>query len=130
MHLRIGTRRSPLAMAQTNHVMGLIREKFPDTEFTLCQIATIADRDRVSEFHQFGMVGVFAVEHEQQLVTREVDFVVHSLKDLPTTLHEGLAWPRCRRARTRAMRSAGRRWLRCRKAPEWAPARCGAAPRS
>jgi len=90
MHLRIGTRRSPLAMAQTNHVMGLIREKFPDTEFTLCQIATIADRDRVSEFHQFGMVGVFAVEHEQQLVTREVDFVVHSLKDLPTTLHEGL----------------------------------------
>jgi hydroxymethylbilane synthase len=90
MHLRIGTRRSPLAMAQTNHVMGLIREKFPETEFTLCQIATIADRDRVSEFHQFGMVGVFAVEHEQQLVSREVDFVVHSLKDLPTTLHEGL----------------------------------------
>src|SRR6478609_11318269 len=76
MHLRIGTRRSPLAMAQTNHVMGLIREKFPETEFTLCQIATIADRDRVSEFHQFGMVGVFAVEHEQQLVRREVDFVV------------------------------------------------------
>ncbi|UZF92369.1 hydroxymethylbilane synthase [Bosea sp. NBC_00550] len=90
MHLRIGTRRSPLAMAQTNHVMGLIREKFPETEFTLCQIATIADRDRVSEFHQFGMVGVFAVEHEQQLVRREVDFVVHSLKDLPTTLHDGL----------------------------------------
>lgn len=90
MHLRVGTRRSPLAMAQTNHVMGLIREKFPETEFTLCQIATIADRDRVSEFHQFGMVGVFAVEHEQQLVRREVDFVVHSLKDLPTTLHEGL----------------------------------------
>ncbi|MFJ5370421.1 hydroxymethylbilane synthase [Bosea sp. CER48] len=90
MHLRIGTRRSPLAMAQTNHVMGLIREKFPETEFTLCQIATIADRDRVSEFHQFGMVGVFAVEHEQQLVRREVDFVVHSLKDLPTSLHDGL----------------------------------------
>lgn len=90
MHLRIGTRRSPLAMAQTNHVMGLIREKFPQTEFTLCQIATIADRDRVSEFHQFGMVGVFAIEHEQQLMKREVDFVVHSLKDLPTTLHEGL----------------------------------------
>lgn len=90
MHLRIGTRRSPLAMAQTNQIMGLIREKFPETEFTLCQIATIADRDRVSEFHQFGMVGVFAVEHEQQLVRREVDFVVHSLKDLPTALQEGL----------------------------------------
>ena len=46
MHLRIGTRRSPLAMAQTHHIMGLIREKFPQAEFTLCQIATIADRDR------------------------------------------------------------------------------------
>ena len=90
MHLRIGTRRSPLAMAQTNLVMGLIREKFPQAEFTLCQIATIADRDRISKFHQFGIVGVFAIEHEQQLVKREVDFVVHSLKDLPTTLHEGL----------------------------------------
>jgi hydroxymethylbilane synthase len=90
MHLRIGTRRSPLAMAQTNHVMGLIKAKFPQAEFTLRQIATIADKDRKSEFHQFGMVGVFAVEHEQQLVNREVDFVVHSLKDLPTTLHEGL----------------------------------------
>lgn len=90
MHLRIGTRRSPLAMAQTHHVMGLIKAKFPQAEFTLCQIATIADRDRKSEFHQFGMVGVFAVEHEQQLVKGEVDFVVHSLKDLPTTLHEGL----------------------------------------
>ncbi|WP_420101180.1 hydroxymethylbilane synthase [Bosea sp. (in: a-proteobacteria)] len=90
MHLRIGTRRSPLAMAQTHHVMELIKARFPDTEFTLHQIQTIADKDRKSEFHEFGMVGVFAIEHEQQLVTREVDFVVHSLKDLPTTLHEGL----------------------------------------
>lgn len=90
MHLRIGTRRSPLAMAQTHHVMALIKAQVPDAEFTLCQIATIADKDRKSEFHEFGMVGVFAIEHEQQLVNREVDFVVHSLKDLPTTLHEGL----------------------------------------
>jgi hydroxymethylbilane synthase len=90
MHLRIGTRRSPLAMAQTNHVIDMIRAKVPQAQFSLCQISTIADRDRISEFHQFGMVGVFAVEHEQQLVKGDVDFVVHSLKDLPTTLHEGL----------------------------------------
>lgn len=90
MHLRIGTRRSPLALAQTNYIIGLIKAQCPEAEFTLCPIATVADRDRVSEFHQFGMVGVFSVEHEQQLVTGEVDFVVHSLKDLPTTLHEGL----------------------------------------
>lgn len=90
MHLRIGTRRSPLAIAQTNYIIGLIKAKFPDTEFTLCPISTVADKDRVSEFHRFGMIGVFSMEHEQQLVSREVDFVVHSLKDLPTLLRDGL----------------------------------------
>lgn len=90
MHLKIGTRRSPLAMAQTNYVMGLIKAKHPEAEFSLHPIATMADRDRVSEFHQFGIIGVFSTEHEEQLVSREVDIVVHSLKDLPTTLREGL----------------------------------------
>lgn len=90
MHLKVGTRRSPLALAQTNYVIGLIKAKFPDTEFTLCTINTIADRDRTSEFHQFGMIGVFSVEHEEQLVSGEVDFVVHSLKDLPTSVRETL----------------------------------------
>ncbi len=90
MHVRIGTRRSPLALAQTNYVIGLIKAKHPEIEFSLHPIATMADKDRVSEFHQFGVIGVFSNEHEQQLVSREVDFVVHSLKDLPTTLREGL----------------------------------------
>lgn len=90
LHIRIGTRRSPLALAQTNYVIGLIKAKHPDIEFSLHPIQTMADKDRVSEFHQFGVIGVFSNEHEQQLVSREVDFVVHSLKDLPTTLREGL----------------------------------------
>ena len=90
MLIKIGTRSSPLAMAQTHHIMGLIKAVLPEAEFTLHAIATMADRDRVSEFHQFGVVGVFAVEHESQLLSREVDCVVHSLKDLPTSLAEGL----------------------------------------
>ncbi|SDR27621.1 hydroxymethylbilane synthase [Rhizobiales bacterium GAS113] len=90
MHLRIGTRRSPLAMAQTNYIMGLIKAKHPDIEFSIHPISTMADRDRVSEFHQFGITGVFSVEHEEQLVSKEVDLVVHSLKDLQTTVREGL----------------------------------------
>ena len=90
MHLKIGTRRSPLAIAQTNYVIGLIKAKHPDTEFSLHSIATIADRDRVSEFHQFGIIGVFSTEHEDQLIAKEVDIVVHSLKDLPTKLRDGL----------------------------------------
>lgn len=90
MHFKVGTRRSPLALAQTNYIIGLIKAKHPETEFTIVTIATMADRDRVSEFHQFGITGVFSTEHEDQLIRREVDFVVHSLKDLPTDLREGL----------------------------------------
>ncbi|HEV7256378.1 MAG TPA: hydroxymethylbilane synthase [Bosea sp. (in: a-proteobacteria)] len=90
MLLKIGTRRSPLAMAQTNYIAELIKAKHPDTTFELHTIATIADKDRVSEFHQFGIIGVFSTEHEEQLTSGEVDIVVHSLKDLPTTLREGL----------------------------------------
>lgn len=90
MLLRVGTRRSPLALAQTNFIMGLIRQLRPEIEFEICSIATVADKDRVSEFHQFGMVGVFTTEHEGQLLRGEVDFVVHSLKDLPTSLQDGL----------------------------------------
>lgn len=90
MLLRVGTRRSPLAMAQTNFVIGLIRDIYPEIEFEIRSISTVADKDRVSEFHQFGMIGVFTSEHEQQLLRGEVDFVVHSLKDLPTALSDGL----------------------------------------
>lgn len=91
MLLRVGTRRSPLALAQTNFIIGLIKQVDPGIEFEIKSAATVADKDRVSEFHQFGMIGVFTSEHEEQLLRGEVDFVVHSLKDLPTSLREGLA---------------------------------------
>jgi hydroxymethylbilane synthase len=77
-------------MAQTNFVIGSLQAIFPEIEFEIRSISTIADRDRVSEFHQFGMIGVFTSEHEEQLLRKEVDFVVHSLKDLPTILREEL----------------------------------------
>lgn len=77
-------------MAQTNFVIGSIKAKFPEIEFEIRSISTVADRDRISEFHQFGMVGVFTSEHEEQLLRGDVDFVVHSLKDLPTDVRAGL----------------------------------------
>ena len=65
-------------------------KSFPHIQFEIKPISTVADRDRLSEFHQFGMIGVFTSEHEEQLLGNEVDFVVHSLKDLPTLLRDGL----------------------------------------
>jgi hydroxymethylbilane synthase len=79
-----------LAIAQTNYIVGLIQAKHPGVEITIHTINTMADKDRVSEFHQFGITGVFSIEHEEQLIRKEVDLVVHSLKDLPTDLREGL----------------------------------------
>ena len=48
MLIKIGTRRSPLALAQTNSVIHLIKQKYPEAEFSLHSITTIADKDRVS----------------------------------------------------------------------------------
>lgn len=90
MHFRVGTRRSPLAMTQTKSVIAAIQARYPGITFEIKTISTVADRDRVSEFHQFGMIGVFTAEHEEMLLRNEVDFVVHSLKDLPTVLRDGL----------------------------------------
>jgi hydroxymethylbilane synthase len=90
MKLRIGTRRSALAQTQTRHVISLIKAKHPEVECLIKLIMSVADRDRKSEFHEFKMTGVFTTEHEESLVRNDVDLVVHSLKDLPTKLMEGL----------------------------------------
>jgi hydroxymethylbilane synthase len=90
MKLRIGTRRSALAQIQARHVISLIKAQNPDADCVIKFITTVADKDRKSEFHQFGISGVFTTEHEQSLQRNEVDIVVHSLKDLPTNLMAGL----------------------------------------
>jgi hydroxymethylbilane synthase len=90
MKLRIGTRRSALAQTQTRHVISLIQAKHPDVECVVKLIMSVADHDRKSEFHEFKMTGVFTTEHEESLVRNDVDVVVHSLKDLPTKLMDGL----------------------------------------
>lgn len=90
MLIRIGTRRSALARIQTDHVIDLIRAQRPDIEVQIRLIQSGGDKDRTSEFHQFGVIGVFTKAVEAALVADEADIVVHSLKDLPTTLADGL----------------------------------------
>ncbi|MSP88510.1 MAG: hydroxymethylbilane synthase [Alphaproteobacteria bacterium] len=91
MRIRIGSRRSALARAQTQHVIDLIKARNPDADCRIHLIQSGGDKDRVSEFHQFGVIGVFTKAIEESLVQNEVDMVVHSLKDLPTTLADGMA---------------------------------------
>ncbi len=83
--LRVGTRRSPLAIIQTELFMEAVRAKEPALEFEIVGIDTTSDRHPTSAFPDLGQ-GVFVKEIQIALANGEIDFAVHSLKDLPTRL--------------------------------------------
>ncbi|WP_329209872.1 hydroxymethylbilane synthase [Streptomyces sp. NBC_00683] len=86
--LRLGTRRSKLAMAQSGMVADAVRE-VTGRAVELVEITTYGDTSR-EHLAQIGGTGVFVVALREALLRGEVDFAVHSLKDLPTTQPEGL----------------------------------------
>lgn len=81
--LRLGTRRSKLAMSQSGHVAEAVRA-ITGRPVELVEITTYGDVSRES-LSQIGGTGVFVTALREALVRGEVDFAVHSLKDLPTT---------------------------------------------
>lgn len=88
--LRIGTRGSDLALFQARLVARLIESRL-GRRCALVTIETSGDRDRTSPIGDMGTVGVFTKEIERALLAGEIDLAVHSLKDLPTRLPQGLA---------------------------------------
>lgn len=88
--LRVGTRRSPLALTQTRWVVQRLSEVAPDVAVTIVPLQTEGDIDRTTPLPQMGGRGVFVTRVEEALRNGEVDFAVHSLKDLPTQPAEGL----------------------------------------
>jgi hydroxymethylbilane synthase len=90
MRIRVGTRRSALARTQADYVIEHLKALDPTATFEIKLIQSGGDKDRVSEFQAFATIGVFTQTVEAALVNDEADIVVHSLKDLPTTLCEGL----------------------------------------
>lgn len=86
----IGTRGSALALAQTEQMRARLFKSFPDTEISLRIIKTSADRDTTTSIRSGSAVGVFVKELEQALVCGEIDIAVHSMKDMPTKIAEGL----------------------------------------
>ncbi len=87
---RIGTRGSPLALAQADIVRGLIDERAPGAATEIVVIETEGDADRTSPLESFGGRGAFVKSIENALLRGEIDAAVHSLKDLPTGLPPGL----------------------------------------
>jgi hydroxymethylbilane synthase len=90
--LRIGTRGSPLALWQAGHVRDLLiaEHGLSDREVELSAITTTGDRIKDKPLREFGGKGLFTKEIDEALLSGAVDLAVHSMKDLPTVLPEGI----------------------------------------
>jgi hydroxymethylbilane synthase len=89
--LRIGTRGSPLALWQANHVADRLRPLAAPRPVELVRIQTAGDLQRDAALAQIGGEGLFTREIQRALLDDRVDVAVHSLKDLPTVVVEGLS---------------------------------------
>ncbi|MDJ0618541.1 MAG: hydroxymethylbilane synthase [Calothrix sp. MO_192.B10] len=88
--IRIGSRKSQLALVQTHWVKDRLQNQFPDITFEVHTISTQGDNILDVALAKIGDKGLFTKELELAMLNREIDFAVHSLKDLPTCLPEGL----------------------------------------
>ena len=91
--LRIATRKSPLAMWQAEHVAGRLRAAHPDRSVELVGMTTQGDRVLDSPLAKIGGKGLFVKELENALLEDRADIAVHSVKDVPMELPDGLALP-------------------------------------
>jgi hydroxymethylbilane synthase len=90
--LRIGSRGSALALWQANHIRQRLRESC-GVDSEIVTIKTSGDRLDQAPIGQIGLKGVFIKEIEDALLGRRVDLAVHSMKDVPTEIPKGLAFP-------------------------------------
>ena len=88
--LRIASRRSQLAMVQTNWVKAELEKAHPGLKITVEAMATQGDKILDVALAKIGDKGLFTKELEAQMLVDRADIAVHSLKDLPTNLPEGL----------------------------------------
>jgi hydroxymethylbilane synthase len=86
----IGTRGSDLAMWQSNYVKSRLEASFPTAVFEIKIITTTGDRMLDLPLSKIGDKGLFTRQIESQLLSGEIDFAVHSLKDLQTAQPDGL----------------------------------------
>ncbi|MBT9313249.1 hydroxymethylbilane synthase [Leptothoe kymatousa] len=88
--IRIGSRKSQLALVQTHWVQGELQKRFPDINFEVKTMESKGDKILDVSLSKIGDKGLFTQELEDDMLNGTIDFAVHSLKDLPTRLPEGL----------------------------------------
>ncbi|XP_070827282.1 porphobilinogen deaminase-like isoform X2 [Chaetodon trifascialis] len=87
--IRIGTRKSQLARIQTDSIAEKLKELYPEIHLEIVAMSTTGDKILDTALSKIGEKSLFTKELENALERNEVDLVVHSLKDLPTTLPPG-----------------------------------------
>lgn len=88
--IQIATRGSKLALAQANQIKKSLSLLSPESHIELVEILTKGDRDKTDFLYKAESVGFFTSEVERALLDGRADVAVHSLKDLPTAITEGL----------------------------------------
>jgi hydroxymethylbilane synthase len=88
--LRIATRKSPLALLQTGLALEHLRAQLPGVEFSTVPMSTVGDERMQWSLSVKGGKGLFTSALEQAIAERQADLAVHSAKDLPTEMAEGL----------------------------------------
>lgn len=88
--IRIGTRGSRLALAQTAEITDLVQRVRPDLEVETVIIRTAGDKDQVTSLAHTGEPGFFTKRIEAELLAGRIDVAIHSAKDLPSQSPEGL----------------------------------------
>ena len=91
MILRLGTRGSKLALAQSIWVKEKLEEAWKGLSVQLVKIKTTGDKILDSPLSRIGGKGVFVKDIEKKLLSGEIDLAVHSMKDVPYELEEGLS---------------------------------------
>ena len=83
MILNVGSGGSILALAQTERVLRQVKQAHPHVEFNLKIIKTLGDKEQSKPLFTIDCKGIFEKEIDQQVIKGEIDFAVHSLKDVP-----------------------------------------------
>jgi len=88
--LRVGSRASALAVVQSQMVIDRLRAAYPQTDFELVTMTTLGDRILDRPLEEVGGKGLFLKELDEAMLSGKIDLAVHSLKDMPAELADGL----------------------------------------
>ena len=88
----IGSRGSSLALQQSHHIRNLLQSAHPHLGVEIKTIKSLGDNQQEKPLPEIGAKGLFTAEIESELLSQKIDLAVHSLKDLPSTLPNGLKY--------------------------------------